>query len=286
MEAPLSKFFDFYQLPTGRRLFALAQVMKRASEADLPDVVKHCKAALAHDRHCLDLERRWAGIAAEARGKTVIVATSRPSPSTLQLDALVDRTLTAIRDQAQNQTLGALPDDPIHGVVRSFLKEIFPSTVQDVTGLPFVEELAAVDNIVGKLTSKAFAPAVKELGLERLVSRLVGLTDQYREALQAPAPETLAFGQVRAARAEGQDLLLQTVAIVLGKFFHNTPEDGAARADLLGPILEQQKAVAAALKGRRAVEDVNPETGEPDPNATAPLPAAGTPGQGSGEADG
>lgn len=287
MEAPLSAFFDFYQFPTGRRLFALAQVMKRAAARKLPDVAKHCNAALAHDRNCLDLERRWAGIAAEARGKGPVVATPSASASTLKLDALVDRTLTAIRDQAQNQTLGAAPDDPIFGMVGSFLKEIFPSNVQDVTGLPFVEELAAVENIVDKLTGKALAPAVKELGLERLVNRLVGLTDQYRAALQAPAPETLAFGQVRAARAEGQDLLLQTVAIVLGKFFRNTPEDAEARAELLGPILEQQRAIAAALKGRRAVEDVNPETGEPDPNAAAPVPAGAVPapGQGGGEAD-
>lgn len=286
MEAPLSAFFEFYQFPTGRRLFALAQVMKRAADAKLPDVVKHCNAALAHDRHCLDLERRWAGIAAEARGKGPPPVALPTSPGTLQLDALIDRTLTAIRDQAQNQTLGTAPDDPIRGVAASLLKEIFPSNVQDVTGLPFVEELAAVENILGKLTGKALAPAVKELGLERLVSSLVGLTDQYRAALQAPAPETLAFGQVRAARAEGQDLLLQTVAIVLGKFFRNTPEDATARAELLGPILEQQRAIAAALKGRRAVvEDVNPETGEPDPNATAPVPAgAGAPGQGGGGA--
>jgi hypothetical protein len=34
-----------------------------------------------------------------------------------------------------------------------------------------------------------------------------------------------------------------------------------ARSDLLGPILEQNDAIGVALKGRRSVVDVNPETG-------------------------
>ena len=288
MEVSLSTLFDFYQFPTGRRLFAHGQTLKQAAAAKLPDVVKHCTAAIAHDRKCLDLERRWAGVAAAARGRGPAAALPAGSPATLKIDASVDRTLTAIRDHAVNQTAGAPPDDPIHITVAAFLKEIFPTTVQDVTGLPFVEELAAVEHILGNLQGKELQPIVEELGLGRLVTRLAGLTDQYRTALQTPAPETLAFGEVRAARAEGQDRLLQTVAIVVGKFFRNTPDDAAARAALLGPILEQQEAIGAAMRGRRVIEDVNPETGEPDPNAAAPVPAAPVPAAPTpgGEAEG
>ncbi len=284
MEAPLSTLFDFYQHPTGRRLFAHGQTLKQAAAAKLPDVVKHCTAAIAHDRKCLALERRWAGVAAAARGKGPAAALPAGSPATLKIDATVDRTLTAIRDHAVNQTAGAPPDDPIHITVAGFLKELFPTTVQDVTGLPFVEELAAVEHILTQLQGKdALQPIVEDLALHRQHKHLAALTDQYRNALQTPTPETLAFGQVRAARAEGQDRLLQTVAIVAGKFFRNTPDDAAARAALLGPILEQQEAIGAAMRGRRVIEDVNPETGEPDPNASAPVPAAPTPG---GESEG
>jgi len=281
MDTSLSAVIDVYTFPTGRRLFAIGQLVKRAKAAGHADLVKHCNAALVEDRKCLDLERRWGGYVAESRGKVAAVPAPGSPPAATKADALVDRTLTAIRDHAESQRAGAAPDDPIHATVAGFLKAIFPTIVQDVTMLPFVEELAAVDHIVGLLQGESLAPVVQELGLQRLVKRLVGLTEQYRAALQAPAPETIAFGQVRAARAEGQERLLQTIAIILGKHFRNTPDDVAARAELLGPILEQNAAIAASMRGRRTVEDVNPETGEPDPNATAPAPAAPAPTTGS-----
>lgn len=279
MDTSLASVIDLYAFPTGRRLFAHAQVHKRAAAAKLPDVVKHVNAAIAHDRACLALERRWAGIAAENRGKGAAPTTPDSPQAAYKLDAIVDRTLTAIRDHALNQTIGAAPDDPIHGVVAAFLKELFPTNnLQDVTALPFVEELAAVEHILTQLGSDALAPVVEELALQRQHKHLAALTEQYRDALQAPTPETLAFGQVRAARADGQERLLETVAIVLGKFHGKSPADIAARADLLGPILEQDAAIGVAMRRRSIVEDVNPETGEPDPTATSPVPAAPTGG--------
>lgn len=216
----------------------------------------------------------WADVAAEARGKNAAAPSGGASPPATKIDALVDRTLTAIRDHAQSQAAGAAPDDPIHATVAFFLKEIFPAGVQEVTVLPFVEELAAVEPILGLLQGKDLTPTVEELGLQRLVKRLAALAVQYRAALEAPAPETLAFGKVKAARAEGQERLLQAVALIVGKHYRSTPADVAARADLLGPILEQNEAIGASMRARRTVEDVDPETGDPDPSGTAPTPAA------------
>lgn len=64
MDTSLASVIDLYALPTGRRLFAHAQVLKRAAAAKLPDIVKHVNAAIARcseDLECLDaalLERR------------------------------------------------------------------------------------------------------------------------------------------------------------------------------------------------------------------------------------
>jgi len=272
METSLSWFFDLYVFPTGRRLFALAQVMKKAMATGHADLAQHCATAVAEDRKCLALERRWAGVAAEARGK----GTAAAPPKTLdpaKIDPLVDRTLGAIRDHAETQRAGASPEDPIHATVSTLLKSIFPSGVADVTRLPWVEELAAVEDILSKLASPALAPVVTDLGLSRLVERLESLTVQYRAALHAPAPDSLMFGEVRAARAEGQERLLQIVAIVLGKHHQSTPADIAARVDLLGPVMEQNDAIGASLKGRNAIEDVNPETGEADPGTVVSGPS-------------
>jgi Na+-transporting methylmalonyl-CoA/oxaloacetate decarboxylase gamma subunit len=271
MESSLSSLLDFYVFPTGRRLFAMRRVAKRAKAAGFTDLVKHCNAAVAHDRACLALERTWAGVAAEARGKGP-ARPSTASPTAAQLDPLVDRALTGIRDHAQSQAAGAVPDDPIHATVAGFLKEVFPAGVQEVTALPYVEELEAVDDILGKLRGPSLSPVVTELGLGRLVKRLASLAEQYRAALEAPTSETLAFGKVKAARAEGQERLLQAVAIILGRHHRSTVTDVAARAHLLGPILEQNDAIGAAMRARSTVGDIDAETGEPDPAGTAPIP--------------
>jgi hypothetical protein len=75
------------------------------------------------------------------------------------------------------------------------------------------------------------------------------------------------FGQVRAARAQGQAHLLEAVAMIIGKYPKSSAEDVAARVALLGPILQQNEAIRAYLKSRRSVQDVDPETGEVDPGA-------------------
>ena len=59
------------------------------------------------------------------------------------------------------------------------------------------------------------------------------------------------------------------IALVIGKHHGKTAEDVAAREDLLGPILAQNEAIGSAMKARRAVVDVNPETGVLDPNGAA-----------------
>src|SRR4029079_14518109 len=93
-----------------------------------------------------------------------------------------------IRDHALNQSAGARSKDPIHATVNSFLKLIFPGGVQAVSGLPYVEELAAVDDIVKTLHSKDLAALVKELGVERLAKRRADPAIQYPAAGQGPAP--------------------------------------------------------------------------------------------------
>ncbi|MFS8069056.1 MAG: hypothetical protein ACMG6S_22075 [Byssovorax sp.] len=275
MNSSLSALFDIYVFPTGRRLFALGQVAARAKAHAFPELGKHCAGAVAHDRECLALERRWEGLVAESRGKAPPkVLAAGATPDAASVDPLVDNTLTAIRDHAVSQTAGAPADDPIHATVAAFLKAIYPAGVQEVTKLGFVLELAAVDAIVDLLLSKEHAPVVKELGLGRLATRLADLAVVYRAAIGTPDENTLVFGDVRAARIHGQDLLLEAMAMVLGKHHGTSAADVAARDDLLGPILAQNEAIGAAMKARRTVVDVNPETGVFDPNGTS----GGTPG--------
>lgn len=260
MAVDLASLFNLYQLSTGRRIFAMQQVHKIAKKRKLSDLEAHVVAAIKHDRQTRKLDAQW-----QTQG-------SRPKSQgdASRVDPLVDRTLTALRDGAAAQAEGAAPDDEIIAKVDAFLTELFPLGVAAVTQLSYVDELSAVDEIVAKLKGD-LAPLVKELGLTRQATRLTKLAIDYRAALEAPAPPALDFGSVRAARAEGQSLMLQTVAMIVGMFPKNSPEHVQGRTELLTPILKQNEAVGQYLRSRRTVEDVNPETGEVETEAAVPV---------------
>ena len=265
MDATLRTVIDLYEFTTGRRLFALGLTRAAARARNHKSIVAVCDVAIAHDMKVRELERRWSGEPDDVGA----------NPEAKRIDGLVDRTLSAIRDGAIAQTQGAAVDDPIHAEVESFLKRLFPGGLARVTSAPFVEELQMVDEIVALLRGE-LAPTVKELGLGKLAKRLADLAAQYRVALEAPPPSIIGWGRVRAGRAEGQELLLEVVAVIMGHFHARTEESNEARAALLGPILKQNDAIGAYLRSRRAVDDVNPDTGKEEPGGKA-APAAPMP---------
>ena len=259
MNISLSALISIYTFSTGRRLFALAQLMKAAKDYKLKELVAHCEMALAYDQKTRALETQWAAPVVAPAGQGVVT----------RIDFLVDRVLVALRDTTRAQADGHedTGKDSIPQKAGRLLTAIFPLGVQKVTQAVFVEELAAVDGIVLSLKSKELAPIVEELGLGNLAKRLAELAVEYRAALEAPDAEVMSFGDVRGARAQGQEHVLMAIAMILGRFPGATPDHLEARTALLGPILKQNEAIRLYLKSRRTVEDVNPETGEIDPNA-------------------
>lgn len=270
MDASLGALINLYTFSTGRRLFAFRQVRKLALELALAELAAHADAAIAHDFTTRALETKFAAAPLVTRNQGKVQS----------MDVDVDKTLVAIRDAAQAQANGAGDDDEIREMVAKLQAAIFPKGVLEIIQSTYVEELEAVDGILATLKSKEMAAIVAELGLGRLVKRLGKLAVEYRALQVAPSPETVPFGDVRAARARGQENLLQAVAMILGKYPSSSAEDLKARTALLAPILKQNEAIRLYLRSRRAIQDVNPETGEIDPNAPTggePPPAGPTP---------
>jgi len=269
MDTSLATLLNLYNFSTGRRLFCFRQLLLLAISPtySFPALETHLNAAISHDHHTRDLERRYA-------------SSPTPAPKGVtearRVDVLVDRTLTAIRDGAAVQASGADEGDPIIAISETFLRAAFPKGVSDMTSLPFVEELNAVEGLLAAFSAD-LAPAVAELGLTRLVQRLAKLAVEYRAALESPEPAIVTFGELRAARATGQLHLLQATVQILGKHWSNSPADLAARAALMAPILKQNEAIRQALRAHRTPEDVNPDTGEVDPTAPAVEPPAAEP---------
>lgn len=270
MDASLGALLNLYTFSTGRRLFAFRQVLKLGTELAFQQLVTHVQAAIAHDTTTRALETKYAAAPLVAKSQAKVQA----------IDLNVDKALVAIRDSAQAQANGAGEDEEIRGMVAKLNAAVFPKGVLPIIQSTYVEELETVDGILSTLKSPEMAPIVAELGLGRLVKRLGKLAKEYRAAQVAPAPETVPFGDVRAARARGQENLLQAVAMILGKYPSSSADDIQARKALLAPILKQNEAIRLYLRSRRPVEDVNPETGEVDPNAPTggePAPTGPTP---------
>jgi hypothetical protein len=162
-------------------------------------------------------------------------------------------------------------DDETPLLAGSLLTACFPRGVQAVTQTTFVEQLSLVDGILSELKAN-HADTVRKLGLNHFVKRIALLNDEYRSAQHTGAPPSVDFSQVRGARQRGQDFLLEVIAMIVGRFPLTTNEHVGARQKYLAPVLEQNEAIGSYLRSRRSVEDVDPETGETDPNAPAVTP--------------
>lgn len=265
VDVTLGSLFNLYDFSTGRRLFAMRQVHEQATQRGLADLAAHAASAVEHDRQTRTLDARWT-----ARGVRPAAANDAAAQ---KVDALVDRALSALRAGAQAQADVARPGDGIAEKVDQFLRAVFPKGVAEVSSLAYVEELEAVNAIVEKLKGE-LQPLVVELGLTRQASRLEELAVEYKAALEQPKGDEISFDKVRAARAQGQQLMLEAVAMIAGRFPSNSVGDAEARRALLGPILRQNEEIRRYLRSRRKVEDVDPETGEVDVAAPASGPGA------------
>ena len=102
MDAALGSLLNFYSFSTGRRIFALQQVQKIASDTGFKELAAHITPALKHDAKTHEIELQWSRIP---------VTAPRGQAETQRVDALTDRTLTAIRDTAMAQATAG-PSSP------------------------------------------------------------------------------------------------------------------------------------------------------------------------------
>jgi hypothetical protein len=263
MDMTLATLLSFYAFSTGRRLFAMTEVKNAALASGLAALAAHCDVAIAHDQGTRDREARWASDKNAAQY----------SPEARQIDLLIDSALGALRDAIHAEARDSGPGDALGEAAAKLEKEAFPAGLAAITTLPFVEEHAEVERIIALLQSPAWGTVIQDLGLSRRLARVVELEAPYRAAIALPT-KTVTFDEVKAARAKGQSLMLQAVAMILGLHPSDGDADLAGRKALLGPIVKQNEAIRAYLRARRAIEDVDPTTGELEP-APAPAPTGG-----------
>lgn len=269
MEITLEQLIKLVNFTSGRRIFALRKVRDAASAQGDTELVERIDAALADDRETRALDNRWVG----SKGK--------PSygPEVPEIDNWVDQLLTSIRDAAASFTKGAFAGTQRRVQAERVLGAVFPAGVQAITSLPYVDQVAAVEVMLDQLRGPQAAD-VAALGLTALVDRLAELTEQYRTAVDR-GRQRLEFATVQAARKRGQRNLLEVVAMILGRYYSHTDSDHVhQRAQLLAPVLEQDRAIRAIVSARRSVPDIDPDApddGEVTDGTDAPAQTPASP---------
>jgi hypothetical protein len=254
----LAQWINLYILPSGRRLWAHRKVRVEAAQRNLTQLVAHIDHALEHDLGVRSRQHAWQE--SKARG---------PNPAAVKADIELDRALSSLHGVLA--AFAAAPvDAPFKGPAATLLAALFPAGVAALTQRSFEDEQTAVAYLLVRMDGE-LAPALTQLGLVPHRESIRAHNDALGAQLGAAPAAGVSFDAVEALDVQGQDLLLETVARVLGAFPSAAEADRAARAALLAPIAEQSDDVRRARQRRRgpAVHDVDPETGTP---ATSPQP--------------
>ena len=283
MESKFVNLFAVNRFSSGRRVSIYNQLEEAARARRLIAVLPYIERAREHDLATRALDDRWA--APERR--TLYPRTLR------RIDNLSDGVLGQFRDIARAQIADLDPEDPFRHQVERMLATLFPAGLSAITSLPYIDQVAAVENILVELNG-GFAPLMADLGLQRKVARLAELTAEYREAVDRPA-SPLDYASVREARDRGHAYLLEIICMIIG-IYHDSdnPEHREARAELLGPIIAHSRTVQVLRRRDRAGNGGSDEVPEPgevsepgDPGEVAELtaePDAVGDESGSGEA--
>jgi hypothetical protein len=249
MISSLSEWIDLYVFPMGRRERALRLVMNIAAERGWEELRARCEAAVAHEQDLRKLNRAF------LRDKNKPV-----NPELTKLDPKIDRTVGAIYRGAKEAVI-TLAGTPAAEAGQLILDELFPGGAAAITHLDYIEQSTEVGSIITELTG-SLKDAVEATALTLFVRQLVSFNAEFQSILDAEKAEGVTSDKVRAAFNQGQENLLEAVAMILGRYPKSTDEHISARQQLLKPVGEQQDAIAAYHAARRSVGDIDPQTGE------------------------
>jgi hypothetical protein len=237
-------------LSTGRRLYALKQCLVLAEERGLDALAALILEAIAHDEETVKLERGW------ARSKNL--STARGNAAVL--DGQIDGTLGASHSTLKNHIAALPPENPIVVAAQTILSQVFPEGVKPIITLSFENQLAVNDTIIASFKGD-LKEAVAVAGISSYADRLETLNEAFRLELEKFPRKETGYDAIDAADWRGNLFIRRIAAVILGTFHQETAEAAKQRAALLGPILEQGERVRQNRKGRRAPQDVDPETG-------------------------
>jgi hypothetical protein len=248
MDASLTSLMNLYVFTTGRRLYVLRRMLPRAEQM-YPELVEPLRTAIRSGERVMEMETVYAN-----------QPPSSGNAEALATDNRLDQVLSAFYTFLCSVATAAPPDSANARAAVRVRDGVFKGGIQGLIQLTHPEEVEAVDGMLRKLSE--YLDEIKTLAVAPIIDEVRRLNRQFRAALDAKRPSGVSYDEVRASQAKNQEELLGVVAMVMGRFAGFREGDVDKRSELLAPVMEQNEAIAAYRRSRRAVPDVEPSTGE------------------------
>lgn len=236
--------FNVPQLTPGRVRYALSQMPPAAADApgmaDRLAEVQQAAAAAVEIRKAYDRSK------GQSRARGVAKA----------LDNEIDRLVGAIATVAQANQAAMPASDPTHQASKALMQTVLPLGARAVTSLPFEDELSAVKEMLADLDAAGDLAA--RAGVAHLVEALTAKVGPF-EAELAKQAAIVDYKQVEAQYMAMQRAVVVLLAQIVAN--HAEPAQAAGLAATLAPLNEQFERVRDLRRRRRAVVDVDPESG-------------------------
>lgn len=236
----IMRFLPLKRLSSGDRIRIYERMRPILAEAGRTEMVARIDEAIAHERYTASLDGRW-----DATPRRNMFASEVP-----KIARQVGRALGSIYRVIVSQSEGDLVQDPTAARAQALGAALFPGGLNTIVRTPYVKQVAAVEEVVGRLQGD-FAADSAELGLASKVAGLAGLTASFRQAINAN-PQALTYGDVSEAREHGRRTLANVIALIITTFSNDAdPAQRSLRDKLLGLIDEQDQQYLTRRKVRR-----------------------------------
>lgn len=250
----IESWVTFRRITPGRRGHIARHVRRLARQYGLGDVVARCDAIIQAEDALLLQQQQFKAEQALATGATW-------SPEVLALDLVLDRHLAELRNflAALAVRVGTARGD----AAKALLDAYFVQGLPYYTLQPIEEEAARVGVLVTELAGKRAEVALATA--EDMVADVTTTHARFAELVEHTVKaQQIAFDAIKTADLANHRALLGLFVEILAHTGRLPEAEGLAlRAELLAEAAAQDAEVAAAIRARRPVVDVNPETGAP-----------------------
>ena len=246
-------WMNYRRLTPGRRSHIARKVRRVAVAHGLDFLVGLCDRIIQREAALLAKRQQFAAGLALATEATW-------SPEVLSLDVTLDRLIGELRNFLA--ALAVRVGTPRGDAAAGLLERYFAQGLRYYTHQPVEEESARVGTLLAGLAADQAEVAVATA--EDLVADVAATHGKYAALIESTVQaQRLRFDAIKADDLENHRALLGLLAEILVHTDRLGPAGEALRRELLAEAVAQDAAVAALVRAKRVVAEVDPETGEP-----------------------